>query len=490
MMAKKLEGLLRIGWEKQIILKDQEGLWNRLNVAAAVTKAGYPIHQVADEMMLRYLYENSYRNTENLCLIVLTDRRVQVPFDLESRFHVAELSLESLFPKLSSGILRNLSGIDLRQLAVAMELYTGPAMDDRQTQEFCAVTMFENVYALPYAQQLMDACLETAEGKPSYLNWASIASDYGKALMLIRNSEISSHFCEQMARLQTIFHEWMMKEYGKLSAEANIDQPVLLSGVADNLRRQRGKVALIVIDGMSFENLFTVQRYLSGYDITCSLKGVFSFLPTVTSVARQSLFAGSLPAELSTPLTLQNEEKQWRTFWKAAGLRDEEISFSKNGTLEVDSRHRVIGFVINIVDNLMHNQLQGMRGMARDLETWVEEGSLTRILDELIVAGFQVFLTSDHGNTQALAQRRFYKPGVLAEPASRRAVYYQSFTDARELEDFDVFRYNGTYLPKDSQVWLFGPGACYGDKGKEYITHGGISIEEVIVPFVRIGEHG
>lgn len=488
MMVKKLERLLRLGWEKQIILKDQERLWNRLDVAEAVTKAGYPIHLVADEMMLRYLYEKSYRNAEAPCLIVLTDRRVQVPFDLESRFHVAELSMESLFPKLSSGVLRNLPGLDLRQLAVAMELYTGPVMDGRQTQEFCAMTMFQNVYALPYAQQLMDACLETAEGKPSYLNWASIASDYGKALMLIRNSEIPSHFREQMARLQTLFHEWMMKEYGKLSAEANMDQPVLLSGVADFLRRQQGKVALIVLDGMSFENLFTIQRYLSGFDVTSSLRGVFSFLPTVTSIARQCLFAGSLPAELSTPLTLQNEEKQWRTFWKAAGLRDEEISFSKNGTLEVDSRHRVIGFVVNIVDNLMHNQLQGMRGMARDLETWVEEGSLRRTLEKLIAAGYQVFLTADHGNTSAIAQKRFRRPGLLAEPASRRAILYQSYTDARELDEFDTFMYDGTYLPMNSQVWLFSPGFCYGDKGKEYITHGGMSLEEVIVPFVEIGE--
>jgi hypothetical protein len=97
-----------------------------------------------------------------------------------------------------------------------------------------------------------------------------------------------------------------------------------------------------------------------------------------------------------------------------------------------------------------------------------------------------VWLTSDHGNTSATAQGRLKNPGVLGDPASKRAVIYQSFADAIELDKFNVNQYDGTYLPSGSNVWLFSPGACYGDSGKEYITHGGMTIEEVIVPFVRM----
>ena len=37
-------------------------------------------------------------------------------------------------------------------------------------------------------------------------------------------------------------------------------------------------------------------------------------------------------------------------------------------------------------------------------------------------------------------------------------------------------------------AYMFNADSCYGDSGKEYITHGGMTLEEAVVPFVRIGE--
>jgi len=109
-------------------------------------------------------------------------------------------------------------------------------------------------------------------------------------------------------------------------------------------------------------------------------------------------------------------------------------------------------------------------------------------MGELLKRGFAVFMTSDHGNTSAIAQGRFQKPGLLAEPASRRAVIYQSFAEAIELDKFSTLRYSGAYLPDGFNAYVFREGACYGDRGKEYITHGGMTLEETVVPFIRIGE--
>ena len=111
------------------------------------------------------------------------------------------------------------------------------------------------------------------------------------------------------------------------------------------------------------------------------------------------------------------------------------------------------------------------------------------MIKNLLKNGFAVYMTADHGNTSATAQGRFMKPGLLAEPASRRAVIYQSFADAIELAKFTTVRYSGSYLPKEATAYLFEPGTCYGDKGKEYITHGGMTLEEAVVPFIRIGEY-
>ena len=45
------------------------------------------------------------------------------------------------------------------------------------------------------------------------------------------------------------------------------------------------------------------------------------------------------------------------------------------------------------------------------------------------------------------------------------------------------------YLPEGYTAYLFERGTCYGNRGTEYITHGGMTLEEAVVPFVRIGEY-
>lgn len=137
----------------------------------------------------------------------------------------------------------------------------------------------------------------------------------------------------------------------------------------------------------------------------------------------------------------------------------------------------------------MHSELQGFKGIQQGLCEWASSGQLARMLKTLMSDGYDVFMTSDHGNTSAIAEGRFTKPGVLAEPASRRAIIYNASFDARELEKFSVMRYSGTYLPNGYTAYLFDADSCYGDTGKEYITHGGMTLEEAVVPFVQVGAY-
>ena len=74
------------------------------------------------------------------------------------------------------------------------------------------------------------------------------------------------------------------------------------------------------------------------------------------------------------------------------------------------------------------------------------------------------------------------------ENASRRAAIYQAFAGAEELDKFSVVEYTGPYMPKGYRYFAFAPHTCYGQAGTEYISHGGLTIEEMIVPFVRIGD--
>ena len=296
-------------------------------------------------------------------------------------------------------------------------------------------------------------------------------------------------FNAKQKQIEGAFVKWISAKYNMLSGVVDRKRPVLLSKVNDFIRKGNDRIALIVMDGMSFENYFTIQRMLEHEAFSYDVQAAFSFFPTVTSVARQSIFSGKLPQEHSKPFSLENEEKQWFSYWQEHGYRASEIAFIKEEEADILPQTKVVGIVVNICDDLMHDELQGLDGLQQGVENWTKNMHLVHLLTNLLEKGFAVYMTADHGNTSAMAQGRFQKPGVLAEPASRRAVIYQSYADALELDKFTTTRYSGTYLPKGYTTYLFEAGTCYGDRGKEYITHGGMTLEEAVVPFVWIGEY-
>ena len=192
-----------------------------------------------------------------------------------------------------------------------------------------------------------------------------------------------------------------------LSGTVDRKRPVLLSKTADFIRRAADKVALVVMDGMSFENLFTIQRDFADQDFSFSTNASFSFFPTVTAVARQSVFSGKLPSEHAKPFSLDNEERQWIEFWKNEGFAESEVFFHKGIVDALPANTKVAGIVVNIVDDLMHSELQGFLGIQHGLSDWVQNGSLATMLRMFIDNGYTVFMTSDHGNTSAIAKGRF-----------------------------------------------------------------------------------
>ena len=207
-----------------------------------------------------------------------------------------------------------------------------------------------------------------------------------------------------------------------------------------------------------------------------------------TTANAPSRFLRELPEEHIKPFCLDNEDKQWFEWWQAHGYKKHEIAFFKHEAPNIDPQVKVVGIVVDICDHLLHNEVQGLDGLQQGIENWAAHGALVKLISDLQWRGFAVFMTSDHGNTSAIAEGRFTKPGVLADPVSRRAVIYQSFADALELDKFSTLRYSGSYLPEGYTAYLFEDGKCYGNSGTEYITHGGMTLEETVVPFVRIGD--
>ena len=485
-MQNRIIRLIGIQFYEKIIVIDSDRLWKRFYCDDAPAAVSCRIVHISDEMELRRFYEwNVSGRREEKYILVIDREDLYIPADIRKCFYVQNLTYRLVFPLLDTAAVRELPGLDYTKLLFLAEHVNAP-MNYEETIKFCTETLPEDS---GYPQMQLYEAERLAKTAGSHRDWNAVAQLYGQAAKYHHTVQRLADFDACRMSVETGFGEWIRENDRWLSGSVDRQRPVLLSKTADYIYKKPLKTALIVMDGMSFENFYVIRDHFVREPFALQISSSFSFLPTVTSVARQSIFSGRLPRENAKPFSLEYEEKQWRDYWKLKGIKDNDIGFYKTDSPEYDPHMKAVGIVINICDDLMHAELQGMKGLNQGIVNWLHAGALKRLLERLIEDGFHIFMTSDHGNTSAVGQGRFHRPGLLAEPASRRAVIYQSFDDAPELRKFQTIKYQSRYLPDGYDVYLFDTDVCYGDKGKEYITHGGMTIEEVIVPFVKIGAY-
>jgi len=96
-------------------------------------------------------------------------------------------------------------------------------------------------------------------------------------------------------------------------------------------------------------------------------------------------------------------------------------------------------------------------------------------------------LASDHGNVPAVGAGS-PKEGSLVESAGSRArVYSDPALRAQTAQQCpNAIEWTDTGLPPGYHALLAGGLTAFAAKDEQVITHGGMAIEEVVVPFVRV----
>ena len=475
-----------IEYVNALIVRDPDWLWRHSGVGALAAEHGFVCHEAPDSLELRWVYEKKVLEEHEKCVILYAADFL--PWDIAQNVTVFNASYDGVFGQLDTAVLRTFRNINFDLLSVAYrELFSPLGKDD--TEDFCCGTIWNGEYLRATSGEYLQECDALLQKPPTRDDWMHIADRLGFIQLAERLDAAPESFREWYDRASAAFLAWMQSEYRYLSGTPTKRQPFLMNQALDYIRRNNsGKAALVVMDGMSFADFHMILRDMARSNGSMRYTGLFSFMPSITSVARQSLFSGKLPAEHPKPFDLANEEKQFRAYWQEHGVKDHEIYFAKAEEPDWPDKTRVAGIVVNIVDDLMHSELQGNKGLYAALSTWLDTGKLARLIWRLAEDGFSVYMTADHGNTAAIAQGRFSKPSIILENASRRAAIYQAFAGAEELDKFSVVEYTGPYMPKGYRYFAFAPHTCYGQAGTEYISHGGLTIEEMIVPFVRIGD--
>jgi len=330
--------------------------------------------------------------------------------------------------------------------------------------------------------------------KARHTEWQAFVIRWGEVTAQVIGSppsaEIDKRFFELREIINTHFCNWLQQYYSLLLSLSPLPTPVTVHKVAPYMASQSDeKRALIVADGLSMAAWWFIREGWNRQNVAFEWteSATFAVIPTITSISRQSIFAGKLPRAFPKHLnSTSHEANYWTRFWE----NQPEAAYDKGKLSDVLQRLEettsnrtapIVGLVINDIDDIADAEVQGLRGLAASLRHWIDTQHLEMLIHVLLQADYSVVLTSDHGHTSAKGIGTL-KEGLAVESTCRRARLYAS--EALRPEHPNAHPWSGYGLPNELFPLLSAGYTAFATEGKEVVTHGGASVEEVLVPFI------
>ena len=329
--------------------------------------------------------------------------------------------------------------------------------------------------------------------------WLSTAENLGEVRWRIGSSNITSDLRsdaeQRSAELSEAFEIWIRAHYVDLLNRSFL-YPASVSGINDFLRirlssGQAERIALLVLDGMGLSQWAQIKETMGLTPLES--QPLMAVIPTVTSISRQAIFAGALPRHFPNSIgDTRGESELWSRFWtEIAGLGIHDVNYlHTQGTARVEelgfAHYRASGVAALVIDELGHSStvyhdVQQILG----IDQWIERGFLRGAIDEASKCAAELWVTSDHGNLmcQGIGPSN---PGVLGERATTRVQIFDSEISRSAASAPGIDWNVKPTLPPEVLPRFAAKTDAYTTRGKKLLTHGGLSIHEVVVPLVRL----
>ena len=300
------------------------------------------------------------------------------------------------------------------------------------------------------------------------------------------------------------FETWLMSNFSKLQTIPTVRYPAMLHRVPDWISRRTDegkKICLLILDGMGARQWPLIRDHLQTCkNVSLDEHSCFAWVPTITSISRQALFSGKKPFAFAESLLITSKEEQlWRDFWQDKGLTKREVTYAKKveflsedelTDLLASPAIKVAGLVINFIDEQMHGMKMGMAGLNVVIDSWLSEWKFREKISVLLDKGFEIIITADHGNQEAIGIGNINEGVKAATKGERVRIYSDPMLreSCAQACKHSVVAWPGPTLglPKNTYPLIANSDCAFKSKGETIVGHGGISLHEVIVPFVII----
>ncbi len=280
---------------------------------------------------------------------------------------------------------------------------------------------------------------------------------------------------------------------------------------------------MIVIDNFRFDQWEVIKREIAPFFSFAEDELYFSILPTATQFARNAIFSGLLPlniARIRPDLWVEDDEEGSKNQHEEELIKDyfarvrepfkvwyEKINDSDSGKKLLDNYKRfrendLSVVVINFIDMLSHarTELKMIKELITDessfrshTRSWFLHSPLFELLKRLSQEKVKIILTTDHGTIRVqdpvkVVGDRAVNTNLRFKQGKNLAYDDKSIYEVKKPEQIFLPRPNvsTTYIFATGNTFFAYPNNYnyYVNYYKDTFQHGGISMEEMMVPFV------
>lgn len=292
--------------------------------------------------------------------------------------------------------------------------------------------------------------------------------------------------------IDAAFTQWLRDSYGALLSSA-APWPSAVHRVPDLLwrRMESGapRVVVLVLDGLGMSQWLHVRERAS---LELAEDGTtMALVPTWTSVSRQAIAAGELPTSFRRLWETADERSSWQRYWVGRGLQPHEtmhrVVHGRGQADRIDlGAARAAMIVAAAPDELMHTaELLGDAQVLAGLDAWVGTGWLTDFIADAHNRDYEVWITADHGNVECRSAGE-PRVGLAADAAGKRLLRFRTAADRAASGTHGTDWDDIPGLPSDAPALRFAPGRAAYTNLPISVSHGGLSLDEVIVPLARL----
>lgn len=486
----------------------------------SVTNGADAVDQVRSQAFALVLLDEQMPGMDGLeTLSAIKDARPEVPVVMVTKSEEESLMEEALGGKISDYLTKpvNPSQILLtcKRLLEQSQLRQ-ESLSQRYLQSFNQI-----------AQRLREPL--------SHADWVDLYQQLVRYDLELEGDEGARQILDdQVSDANRVFGDFIEDHYADWIADVENDpddyRPVLSHEVISEyvlpaLRGGDRPVIFFVIDCMRYDQWLEFDELLRPhFDIETDF--YYGILPTATPYARNSIFSGLLPRELTErfPRVWEGpeENEHSRNQYEEALLHDHLDRYHVDASIRYDklvasddgrafaqdavnlTQHDLSAVVVNFVDILAHSRSDSdvIKELAPDEEayraltrTWFEHSWLYNALRDLSQHDCTVVITTDHGAVRSLRSTK-----VVGDRETSTALRYkygrnlkcdeQDAIFVRDPETFGLPPHNmntNYILAKEDYYFVYPTNFHhYENLYRDTMQHGGASLQEMILPIATM----